>query len=390
MSMIDLRHVEVADVRRAAVDHWHEILRDLAPKLDAALGKAGGNFRNPRHVPCPEHGGKDGFRLFRDYRETGGGVCNTCGSFPDGLSLLMWVNGWRFTEALAAVADWLGIRPPTTRYSGRSTSMRLASSLPPPVVPQPASALVYRDGDADTRLRALIERIWSESIPILDAKAAAAQRYLKNRNIFLRMVADLEHALRFHPELEYRCDETGKPLGVHPAILGAITDNASGLVTLQRIYLTHDGRKAEVPSPKKMMPIPNGKTVRGACIKLGSFAGNAIDFSEGIETALAVRCATGRTVWSAVNATLLEVVDPPQRANSVCVWADADAEKKGIRRGEQAAGKLAERLARSGLRVQVFLPPIPLAAAEKVDWNDVWSRLRFDGFPSRLAMSAVA
>ena len=27
-----------------------------------------------RHVPCPAHGGKDGFRLFRDTDETGGGI----------------------------------------------------------------------------------------------------------------------------------------------------------------------------------------------------------------------------------------------------------------------------------------------------------------------------
>ena len=52
---------------------WADILGELAPELMPAI-EAGAD-----HVPCPVHGGKDGFRVFNDFQETGGGVCNTSG-----------------------------------------------------------------------------------------------------------------------------------------------------------------------------------------------------------------------------------------------------------------------------------------------------------------------
>jgi phage/plasmid primase-like uncharacterized protein len=59
-------------------------------------------------VPCPVHGGKDGFCLFRDPEQTGEGACNTSGTFHDGFALLMWVNRCCFPEALWVVTHELG------------------------------------------------------------------------------------------------------------------------------------------------------------------------------------------------------------------------------------------------------------------------------------------
>ena len=97
-SLIDAR-----DVRERAAGRWIDMLAALAPALGPALSRPG------RHVPCPVHGGTDGFRLFRDVDDTGGGVCNTCGTFHDGFALLMWVNQWSFPETLQAVAHELGM-----------------------------------------------------------------------------------------------------------------------------------------------------------------------------------------------------------------------------------------------------------------------------------------
>ena len=58
-------------IHRQAPGRWLDILSGLAPDLRPAVEKRG------RHVPCPVHGGKDGFRLFRDADQTGGGICNT-------------------------------------------------------------------------------------------------------------------------------------------------------------------------------------------------------------------------------------------------------------------------------------------------------------------------
>lgn len=98
-------------VRDAAHGQWLAILLSLAPHLEAAIRKAG------RHAPCPIHGGKDGFRLFKDTHLTGGGVCNTCGPKADGISLLMWCNGWDFPTALQHVAGLLGIEPEAKRQN---------------------------------------------------------------------------------------------------------------------------------------------------------------------------------------------------------------------------------------------------------------------------------
>lgn len=386
MTMKHLHRIEADEVRRAASGRWHEILSDLVPALGPALEKPG------RHVPCPVHGGKDGFRLFRDYRDTGGGICNTCGPVPNGLGLLMWVNDWRFTETLETVAAWLNLQPsdrverePEKRRPARQITVQQPNTVNPP-----PALLTYRDVDADVWLCALMSKIWGESVSLLDSKAVPAQRYLQGRRISLRQVANLADALRFHPQLEYR-DEAGTVIGYYPGIVAAVTDAAGEMVTLHRIYLTVDGCKAPVEVPKKMMPVPNGKTVTGASIKLGKTTNGVLGVAEGIETALAARCGTGMIVWSLINATLLAAFDPPENTDTLFIWADLDRAHRGKRRGQEAAKKLIERLAQRGIRSQTFLPPLPIPVGAKgVDWNDVWALMRFDGFPSRLALGRVA
>ena len=136
------KHVEAREVREVAAGRWLDVLGALAPALETALNRVG------RHVPCPVHGGTDGFRLFRDADLTGGGVCNTCGTFPDGFALLMWVNRWSFPEALRAVAHELGLAdgsrpaaeahdqpPPATARTGPGVGNRS---------PQPGLGAVHR------------------------------------------------------------------------------------------------------------------------------------------------------------------------------------------------------------------------------------------------------
>ena len=97
--------LDVSVVREAARGHWDAIFCALAPMLKAAMQQPG------KHVPCPVHEGKDGFRLFPDYAEAGSCVCNTCGSFRDGFETLEWLHGWGFAETLEKVAHVLGLNP---------------------------------------------------------------------------------------------------------------------------------------------------------------------------------------------------------------------------------------------------------------------------------------
>ena len=96
---------QASRVKDDARGRWQRVLSDLAPALQDAVAKRG------KHVPCPVHGGRDGFRVFPDVSETGGGVCNTCGYFADGFSLLMWINGWDFGETIREVAQQLAGAP---------------------------------------------------------------------------------------------------------------------------------------------------------------------------------------------------------------------------------------------------------------------------------------
>lgn len=93
-------------VKAAAKGRWDEIFHALAPSLDEAQANAG------RHVPCPVHGGKDGFRLYPRYEESGAGVCNSCGQKTDGFAMLSWLNGWSFPQTLQAVGNFLRLTPP--------------------------------------------------------------------------------------------------------------------------------------------------------------------------------------------------------------------------------------------------------------------------------------
>ena len=96
---------DILAVKAAAQGHWDAIFSALAPTLAQAQERPG------QHVPCPVHGGTDGFRLFKHYAEKGDGICNTCGARTDGFDMLCWVNGWTFVQALTEVAKYLGLKP---------------------------------------------------------------------------------------------------------------------------------------------------------------------------------------------------------------------------------------------------------------------------------------
>lgn len=100
-------YIDANKVRQAATGNWLAILATLAPHIEGALKRPG------RHTGCPVHGGKDGFRLFKDVDQTGGGICNSCGAKSDGISLLMWLNDWSYQEALKHTAGLLGVESST-------------------------------------------------------------------------------------------------------------------------------------------------------------------------------------------------------------------------------------------------------------------------------------
>jgi phage/plasmid primase-like uncharacterized protein len=331
--------IDAQTVREQARGRWIGILGRLAPTLELALARPG------RHVPCPVHGGSDGFRVFRDVEETGGGICNSCGPRRDGFALLMWANALGFRETLEAVARDLGLdkrRP------------RTIEARPRPVV------VARTDQDA-TMAETALRRVWSETLDPDDRQALPLRRYLSRRGI------DAEpdpRVLRFHPGLAYYEDK--RRVGTFPALVAKITDAEGRSVSLHRIYLDRAGHKAPVAHPKKMMP-PIG-TLCGGAVRLYP-AGPTLGITEGIETALVIRQRTAMPVWAGISATLLQRFVPPPRAELVVIWADLD--RSGT--GEQAAVALRERLVSRGIRVALHLPKGPIPEGSKsLDWCDLW------------------
>ncbi len=347
------KRYDAAAVRNAARDSWDVVLAHLAPEIQPALDRPG------RHIPCPVHGGKDGFRVFKDVRETGGGICNTCGTYSDGFALLMWLRNWDFVTTLKAVAELLGTGA-ITEFSQRRA-------------PAPVKAKERMDN------KKRLSETWASSVPITAPEAQAARTYFASRGIpidgWLSLVPNHEQMLRVHPGLTYY--QEGDLEGRFPAILCLVVDKAGKAVNIHRTYLAEDGcSKAPVTAPKKLMsPFP-GRTTSGAAIRLGPIQNGLVQCAEGLETAAAIMTARGKPVWPVISDTLMGAFEPPDDAHTVVIWADHDRlqpmHDRFIRPGEFYAHKLAVRLHEQGRRTRIMIPHFPIPeGAKSVDWLDV-------------------
>jgi len=363
--MIDIQKLEsIAD------GQWGFIFARLAPSLSEAI-----ECDAKKHCPCPVHGGTDGFKFFKDYESTGGGVCNTCGCKKSGISLLMWVNTWSFKEALFAVADMLGIED-----NGEYT----APSIKPRIVePKKISAEQIKE---DQRRTDNIRRIWKEEcINIMDPKAEPLRLYMVRRGLEYDVLP--QTTVKFHPSLPYY-DGEGKVLGKYPAMVAVVYDKDGKACTLHRTYLTQNGHKAPVPDAKKIMAYASTKSMVGGAIWLERLDsklsekgnGKKLAIAEGIETAIAVKLGTSSQfpVWSVISATMLEKFVVPEGVEEVLVFADKDRAvvKPGgetIYPGQDAAKNLINRLRSEGITAKGYIPTVDIPEEQKsVDWADMY------------------
>jgi putative DNA primase/helicase len=336
--------IESDVVRNAARGSWLSVLDDLAPEIDKAIEKPG-----QRHIACPVHGGKDGFRLFRDANLSGGGCCNTCGPKPDGFSLLMWLRGWTFPEALSAIAGVLGLSSD--------------SHQPQRIVHRKAHFDQCKSSINDDKIRALLRTVWQESKSIHHPDAEPVRLYLQSRG--LDGWLPNWPSLRFHPKMQYR-NEDNQVISYFPAML-ALVEKDNRAITIHRSFLTGDGRKAPVESPKKLMPVPADRLIVGSGIRLGN-PGRVLSVTEGIETALSVIEATGMVTWPLISSTLMSHFIIPQGVEKLIIWSDLDRTHAGT----FAAQKLAERAKTQGIQVEIREPSGSLPIdAKSIDWLDV-------------------
>lgn len=431
--------LDVSVVREAARGHWDAIFCALAPMLKEAMQQPG------KHVPCPVHGGKDGFRLFPDYAEAGSCVCNTCGSFRDGFETLEWLHGWGFAETLKRVAWVLGLQPRqgeevvaretlNRSYRGHILSMGTPSVRQPrafegflieiddeisnsvcklgtrslrqalaeanvkqhervEIVLAARERVRRADGFSCTRYVWCVKRLMSKAQEQLfsaekaqlngqlagairsrwlnalrfdasDPEQKPLQLYLKRRAI-----ADVEESfmkdLRFERRF-FDCESRQW----HPAMVAAVRDVSGQLVTLHRTLLTGDGHKADVNVPKRLMRLPDDRTINGCAIRFGE-PHEVLALAEGIETALSVVVATGLPCWACICAHGLEAVEIPDGVREVLIFADKDRSLTG----ERAAQVLAERLKGHGVTTRVVTIRDEIPETEKgIDFNDLLCR----------------
>lgn len=345
--------MEAKEVKQMADGRWGSIVARLAPQLEHAIE------RLPHHVPCPVHGGVDGFRLFRDFDETGGGICNTCGARSDGYSLLMWANGWDFKtthEAIQGVLLGVGY----SKIPSQKTTSKKA-----------------KEWNVDD-IRDSLNHVWKDSVPLTSPEARPVRKYFANRgiNVDFRKIDD--KVIRFVPFLEYyEADQNGKYklAGKYPAVVTMVCDRKGRPSTIHRTYLTPEGTKAPVQSPKKMMRHCADDLFGGMRItKIGNSKTLAI--TEGIETALAVSSAFNIPTWAAGNAYLLENFVPPKGVD-IAIFADKDMPSKQHPEGhgQTSAKILLKRLWSEGVKASIKIPEVAIPQGMKsVDWLDVVSQ----------------
>ncbi len=365
------RRLDANDVFKQAEGEWINILSLLAGnELGDAVDNFTGKYKKSSRYFCPMHGGKSGeaFTLYKDAHLTGGGVCNSCGGYPDGAGLLMAIKGWDFRTCLEKVADALNIDD--------STNSRPEFNRKKFVAPEPTEEELIEA----KRLINKRDKIISECVSLQHKSALPARIYFSSRG--LSEVGRLGGEVLFHPGLESWKDkkEGGFELeGVFPAIVAIIRNVKGEVKNIHRTFITNDGRKADLPSPRKMGAAILTDPVKGCSIQIMPPA-RIMGVAEGLETTLAVCEAYAGKVNiamnSVINTSLMKCWEPPVGCEIVVIFADLDKSQAG----QVAAQELYDRLTSMGILCFLALPEEE-ESLENVDWENVLNLYGVEGFP---------
>lgn len=312
--------------------NWEQVFKQCLPELRL----------NTKHQPCPACGGKDRFRLFSDWPETGASICNQCGN-GNGIDLLIKSLGMSFCSVMRMLDE-----------------EQVPAALPPKPHTQP------KQHNTHNRLRYIKQHVLKGK-PLQSTERNAATQYLRNRGLGLLLERnDIPQNLSFIADLQYNnADERTQRFG---CLFGAVHDVDGNLIGGHRIYLSADGRKAPVNTPKKSLPAAFEGAMNGAAVRLYP-AKHSLCITEGVETALAVRCMRpNMPVWATLTACSMRTLRLPAEICDVHIFADHDASGEGVK----AANTLAARLRKEGRQVKVRYPWEYLPVGTFGDFLDVW------------------
>jgi len=360
------RQSDFALVKELAAGQWDTIIGNLYPQISKAVYGAG-HTRSACPVHVSNKGPKaDGFRVFRDFAATGGAVCNTCGTFGDGIALIAFLEGQESNplHAVKVLKDYFGI---TDQGPVKRT-----------VAPKRAPTPVYderQDPVAVAKRRALISDIWENSIPLSDlTEDSKAMRYLmKVRGCDDYDLLRSQSSMRYNEALYHsRSDDDKAPVFL-PGIVSLMQGAGGEAVGIHRIYLDpNSDQKAPVDKPKKILGTLD--SILNGAVRIDSRAdwSDHANVCEGIETGMAIAYATGHPVYAAGFTALMASWEPPEGVHYVTVWADRDANDAGINH----ALKLKARMEAAGIACRVLVPCF--FSSDKEDWNDVLLSVGFE------------
>jgi putative DNA primase/helicase len=188
------------------------------------------------------------------------------------------------------------------------------------------------DSDAQL-LRNIALKIWNSSISI---DGTICEKYLTGRGIIT-----YSNQIRFHPLLDH-------PNGFsYPAMIAAITNN-SGLLAIQRTYMTVDGQK-----------LPSGIDRK---LSLGPQGSGSVRLSEPRETIGLAETLFSLPVWATLGTSRLKTaeIQIPDNISNIIIFGDNG------KSGHQAAKLGAANYQSMGFNVQVVFPPDKYS-----DFNDI-------------------
>lgn len=349
------KRLDAEEIKKQAQGQWLNIFQAICPGMfDEAIDNLGS------HVTCPLHGGEDDFRFLRRGSKRGGNTADvgaamcTCGSYPNGLAVLMRATGEPFYSVLQMVDEYL---------NGHAVARQVVK---PVYVPKPKS---FERELSDEEILAKVNSLWAAGKPL----NLRDTPYYLSRGISPRVLEQLRDVRQINSLGYYH---KGERLGSYPALLAVMRKVTGEPIAVHRTWLTPDRKdKAPVPKAKKLTLSPG---VSGAAIRLFDLEdSDVLGLTEGIETALAARqLAMGRywpelgniPVWACFAERNLRSFMLPEevkrRVRKIVVFADNDESGTGICAAQAFKARMAEE--HPELEVDIKLPPVM-----GWDWLDV-------------------
>ena len=292
--------------RERAQGRWKSVLTSLGIPAEALTGK---------HTRCPkDNSGEDRFR-FTDREGTGSYFCQCSDGSKGGMALLQCCKNLSYAEACRDVESVVG--------------GAVETKIAPKKDPLPL-------------LRKIQEQLRPAGQPVIE--------YLSRRKLFT------PSSIR---QIRWQYWDGTKSLGEFDVMVCRAYGADDAPLTFHLTYLA-GGKKADVPSPRKIMtPVRPLLHNGGASIRL--FPAEAeMGIAEGIETALAASQMFDIPVWAAMNKASLKEFAPPAICKTLHIFGDNDDSFAG----QAAAYALAERMVRQRITTSVMIP------RDQGDWND--------------------